>query len=164
MMNSLAIITSKLPKIILDNVRIGNDVTFPKITVISHITSGLTFNPKMLSGGLVLFDKSAFLDCNERNLNQIRKPLIPNDRNTTPSKIKNEMINNDFIENAAKYSNCDIDVSNKLITKITNERNLATPRHICHVNQDQISSSKRICRILRELYLVANALDGNSTI
>ncbi|KAK8896924.1 hypothetical protein M9Y10_014850 [Tritrichomonas musculus] len=159
---SLVEVSQKLlkHKILTDSVIVSTEEKCKELVTLCHITGGLAFNPISPNEGLLLFDKSAFLNIEERIENTT--PLIKGDRKTRPKMLKPEMITPDFIKEAVQMADFDTNVENIILQRAIKETRLATPKYICYINQnDQIQQPRRR-RILRELHYAALVMDKES--
>ena len=157
-------LTKKLvtSNIVLDSVVFGQEKDFKELITISHISGGLSFNVNTINEGLTLFEKSAFLDYNDRDVSHHNRPIIPGDRSTSPSKIRPEMIDSEFISTGTNHAEFNSEVRNKYIYRASINSRLSTPSRMVYMNRNNQIPNKRFRRILRELYYISHVMNEDS--
>lgn len=146
--------------IIVDCVIVTQDDSCKMLAVLCHLTGGIAYRPNTIKEGLSLFEKRAFLNLEDRIIDDI--PLISNDSNTKPSclKSKPEKITKEFMENAINFVN--YDQYPKYKYENISIKSLSTPLHFCFVNRDKQMKSLRDRRIMKELRSAAKVMDIHS--
>ena len=148
-------------QIVVDSVIISSEDTCKMLCAVCHATGGLSFRPENIDEGILIFEKSAFLNFEERK--GITDPLIPGDRTTKPSNLVLDKITEDFMNKAKDHAQFDEDINNKELSQATASNiRLATPRHVCSENANIEIPSPRQRRILRELHYAAETNDVES--
>ena len=141
---SLEEVTKKIleHKIIVDSVLVTIKDTCKELAALCHISGGLAFRPNSTNEGLLLFEKSAFLNYDERT--ETINPVIKGDKKTRPRMIKPEHINSEFLSKAienVEFDNID-NIGNKILKRAQGESRLASPRHICSIKTQAFSSQE----------------------
>lgn len=137
-------------KIIVDCIILSsaNDEQFNTLCAISHITGGLSFNPKKISEIINILENNAFLNYEER----FRK-----EETTVLSQITKQILNE-----IIKKEKIDLEIQNKIVKKALIIDDLITPRYFLKKNQNKAFSNIRINRIMKELQEASDASDPNS--
>ena len=149
-------------RIIVDSVIIGSKDECKMLCAVCHATGGFSMRPESVSKGISLFEKSAFLNIVERK--DRSDPLIPGNRNTLTHKLalKVDVINADLLNEAKKIASFDTEIINKELFQASQNDQLTTPRQFCPKNINKSIHSSRQKRILRELFVAAEANDPKS--